>query len=96
MDDLNAQTMELLQECIVTSADEECGVDPGKMKTLSAYVDSTLAITYQAARSMTLIPPTGGSATARDLAEDVSQIVDMQHILNALTNPAVMRMASKL
>lgn len=96
MDDLTLQVMELLQECIVTSADEDSGVEPGKMKTLSAYVDSGLATTFQKNRQLLLTPSIGGSKNARYMAEEISHLVDMETILQTFMNPNTMRLASRL
>lgn len=87
---------DLLSTCVFNDADLQGGAEPGKLKTLSAYAELFIARHYQSQREMLEVAPVGGSQVAREMAQEISSMVQMDAILRALTNPAIMRQASRL
>jgi hypothetical protein len=92
-----AQNVEsFLSDCFLTESDLESGVPLGKMKTLTAYVSLYTAKSYQSNREITETAPIGGSTQAREVAQGVSNIVQIDAVMRTLLQPQVMRQASRL
>ena len=99
--DLSAEVTELLSDLIISGSDD--GMDDEvidkhreKWKTLTAYGNAEMGMLFQKQWGLARIGASGGSAAARSAASDLSLIIEMETVLQAITHENVMQWAKNL
>ncbi|MCR2831148.1 hypothetical protein NR402_12765 [Acidithiobacillus ferrooxidans] len=95
--DLSAEVTELLSDITLMGPDN--GMDEiianqrERWKTLTAYGNAEMGILFQKQWGLARTGASGGSATARSAASDLSLIIEMETVLQAITHENVMQWA---
>ncbi len=98
--DLSAEVTELLSDIIISGPDD--GMDEvidnhrEKWKTLTAYGNAEMGMLFQKQWGLARTGASGGSAAARSAASDLSLIIEMETVLQAITHENVMQWAKNV
>ena len=98
--DLSAVVTELLSDITLMGPDDgmEETIDKHreKWKTLTAYGDAQMGMLFQKQWGLARTGADGGSAAARSAASDLSLIIEMETVLQAITHENVMQWAKNV